>query len=287
MSIGDVLDGSFRALRATFATAAVLVLLVHGPYQLLSSLAFARLVPELDDLVGLEQTIVDPVAGFELMARVASVGTLSGLVGVVVNVVIGAAVVWCVLQVDRGETPAVAAALRTAVSRIGATLGGSLVLLVAGGLALGFTAIVFVVLFAVALPLGVLIALPVVPLAFLVFAALFYLIPAVAVVEGNGPLLTLQRVLWVLGRRFWRVIGVTFLISLLVSVITLGLGLGLGFLAQLSGGFGWVVEAATNTLVALISVPLTVIAALLVYLDARIRIEGYDLELRAGGAAAR
>lgn len=283
MTVGDVLDGTLRALRATFAVTALLVLLVQGPFQLLSSLAFARVVPELSGPVDLERTLEDPAAGLDLMVRTMTVGTVSGLLGVIVNVALGAAIVWCVLRADRGEPIAVGPALRTAAERLVATLGGVLLALFGATLVGVVGAVLLGLLIVVAPPLGLVLALPLVPVVLLVFAALMYLIPPVAVVEGGGPLATLQRVLWVIGRRLGRVLAVTFLISLLVMAITLGLTFAMGFLAELSGPWGWVVEGATNTVVALVSVPLTVIAALLVYLDARIRLEGFDLELRARG----
>jgi len=283
MSIGDVLDGAFRALRATFATAALLVLLVQGPYQLLSSLAFARLLPELGDAVDLERAIEDPSAGLGLALRAASVVTLSSLVGLVVNVVLAAAIVWCVLRVDRGQAATVGGALRTAVGRMGATLGGSLLVLFAGGSLLGLGLLVLTLLVVVAPPVGLVTLLVAAPVAFLVLAAVLYLVPAVAVVEARGPLATIGRCLWVLGRRFWRVLSVTLLVSLLLAAITLGLSLAMALLAGLAGPAGWIVEAVASTVVALVSVPVTAIAALLVYLDARIRLEGLDLELRSRG----
>jgi hypothetical protein len=283
MTVGDVLDGTLRALRATFAVTALLVLLVQGPFQLLSSLAFARVVPELSGPVDLERTLEDPAAGLDLMVRTMTVGTVSGLLGVIVNVALGAAIVWCVLRADRGEPIAVGPALRTAAERLVATLGGVLLALFGATLVGVVGAVLLGLLIVVAPPLGIVLALPLIPVVLLVFAALMYLIPPVAVVEGGGPLATLQRVLWVIGRRLGRVLAVTFLISLLVMAITLGLTFAMGFLAELSGPWAWVVEGATNTVVALVSVPLTVIAALLVYLDARIRLEGFDLELRARG----
>lgn len=281
LTVGDILDSSFRALRATFATAAVLVLLVQGPYQMVSSLIITRVLPDFDDPAQLEQNFADPAAAIDFFIRIASVGTVVGIVGMVVNVLVGAAVVWVMLRADQDLPTGVGAALGAAGRRLWATLGGSAVLLLMGFGALLGLGLVIAAAFAASPPLGVLVAVPTLPLSFLLFLALIYLIPPVAVVEERGPWHTLRRCFWVLGRRFGRVLGVTLLMTLLVSVITVSLTLPLGFLAEVVGPWGWVVDGSASTLAALVSVPLSMAAALLLYLDARVRLEGYDLELRA------
>jgi hypothetical protein len=52
-------------------------------------------------------------------------------------------------------------------------------------------------------------------------------------------------------------------------------------LAGLLPAGGWALEALGTTTGQLISVPLSAAAALLVYLDVRVRTEGLDLEVRA------
>jgi hypothetical protein len=278
LTVGDVLDGAFRLLRPTFTRAALLVLLVVGPYQLLSNLVFARLVPELSDPGAFAQPGVefDPV---ELLARVGGWGVVLQVLGLLVHVIVGAAVVALAGQADRAEPLDVLAALRTAVARSGATVGGSVLMLVAGVLAL---LVVVPVLVGVAFVpiLGIVVVLAAVVFGFGVAAGAYSLIVPVAVVEDRGAWTTFTRALWVLRVRFWRVVGVTLLVSLLLALVGFAVVLPLGLLSFVAGPLGWIVDGAASTVVSLLVVPVTAYAALLVYLDARVRREGLDLELR-------
>jgi hypothetical protein len=286
MTVGDVLDGAFRALRATFATAAVVILLVQGPFQLVSNLVFVRALPELDDPVAMERLFTEGTAEVAVLARAAAYGGAIAIVGLLVQVIVGAALVWVAVRTDRGQQARAGAALHASLTCSGATLGGT-VLVGLSALAAGVlvTAVV-ALLFAVAEVLGLLALLVVIPGAFLGSVALFgafLLVLPIAVIEGNGAWTTFRRALWVVRGRFWRVVGIMLLLGLVIMAVSIGFSLVLGVGAQLAGELRWIVDAVSGTVAALITAPVTVFVALLVYLDARVRLEGYDLELRARG----
>ena len=292
MSISDLLDGCFRGLRATFGPVLILVLVLVAPVSVLTNLALARLAPGVlsspfgaafDDQPPTPDQFGDPFAVF-------GVSTLAGLFTYVIGLLISAAVLVLVLEVDQGREADLAAAVRGALRVFGTTLGASL-LLVAGGIAafvafvLGTVVLVFIPILGIILV--VLVLLPAGLGLMLVFFATTSLVVPIAVAERGGVIHTLSRVWWVLRRRFWRVIGVTALVGLLVMAVTGGLQFGTMIAAMLLPAGGWLVTSVGEVLGQLVSIPVTAFAALLIYLDARIRLEGLDVQLRARGIAGR
>jgi hypothetical protein len=286
LTVGDVLDGSFRVLRATFATVALVVLVVQGPYQLVSSLVLFTTLPELLDPTAMERLFTEGTFEVDLAVRALAYGGAVMIVGLLVQVIVGGALAWVALRADRGEDATVGAALRASFAVSGATMGGTvLVGLVGFGVLLALATVVGVA-FAIAPVLGVLMLLAAVPAAVILSAAFFggfYLVLPIAVAEERGPWRTFQRAMWVVRRRFWRVVGLMLLLVLVIAAVSLGFSLALGFLSALAGPWRWVVEGVTATATAILTVPIATFAALLLYLDARVRLEGYDLEVRTRG----
>jgi hypothetical protein len=286
LTVGDVLDGAFRALRATFATAAIVILLVQGPYQLLTSLVFVQALPEASDPVVIERLFTEGTADVALASRALAYGGAVAIVGLLVQVIVGAALAWLALRTDRGEEVSAGAALRASFSCSGATLGGTvLVGLLGFGVALLASALV-ALLFAISTPLGVIALIVAVPAAVIAMAALFgayLMVIPIAVAEQAGALTTFRRALWVVRGRFWRTVGVMLLLGLVIGAVSFGFSLALGFLSELAGSLSWIVDAVSATATSLVTTPVTIFVALLLYLDARVRLEGYDLEVRARG----
>jgi hypothetical protein len=286
LTVGDVLDGSFRVLRATFATVALVVLVVQGPYQLASSLVLFTTLPELLDPVAMERLFTEGSFEVDLAVRALAYGGGAMIAGLLVQVLVGGALAWVALRTDRGEDATVGAAIRASFGVSGATMGGTvLVGFVGFGVLLALASVVGLA-FAIAVPLGVLVLLAAIPAGVVLGAAAFggfYLVLPIAVAEERGPWRTFQRALWVVRRRFWRVVGLMLLLVLVIAAISFGFSLALGFLSELAGPWRWVVEGVTATATAILTVPIATFAALLLYLDARVRLEGYDLEVRARG----
>jgi hypothetical protein len=286
LTVGDVLDGSFRILRATFATVALVILVVQGPYQLLSSLVLFTTLPELLDADTMERLVTEGSFEVDLAVRALAYGGGAMIVGLLVQVLVGGALAWVALRTDRGEDATVGAALRASFAVSGPTMGGTVLVGFVGlGVLLTLATLVGVA-FAIAVPLGVVLLLAAIPAAVILAAAFFgafYLVLPIAVAEEQGPWRTFQRAIWVVRRRFWRVVGLMLLLVLVIAAVSLGFSLALGFLSGLAGSWRWVVEGVTATATAILTVPIAIFAALLLYLDARVRLEGYDLEVRARG----
>jgi hypothetical protein len=285
LSVGDILDGAFRALRATIGPVALLVVVLLGPVQLLFNLVLSRLVPgAVGAGFGDAFIDVDDALGAGDLGAIFGSTFLFGLLSWLITLVVGAAVVALVLQLDRGGTTDVGAAIRDAIGVLWSVLAAT-VLLGIGGFAAFFGFVLLAVLAGVAIPvlglvLGVLLFLPAGTIGGLALLGLVNLVVPIAVVEREGPLVTIGRAWWVLRRRFWRVVGITALIGLLVIIVTIAVSLPFTLASAVAGGFGWVLESVGQVLGQVASVPLTSFAALLLYLDARARFEGLDLQLR-------
>lgn len=281
LAVNDMLDGAFTLLRACFAIVALVILVVQAPYQLLTSLTLAQYLPELGDPLLFDT--LDEALAFDLLGRAVGWGLLVTVLGLLVGVIVNAAVVATALEVDRGATPTVGSVLRASLSRAGATIGASL--LAALATMVGFVAVLAVLLpFAlVVAPLAVVLAVPLLLVLALLATALGSLVIPVAMVEGRGAWQTFTRALWVLRRRFGRVLGMTVLAGLVVLLVTFAISFALSAVGLLAGPLAWVVDGLNGVLVSIVSTPITAFVALLVYLDARVRLEGLDLRLRAQG----
>jgi hypothetical protein len=285
LTVADILDGSFGVLRRIFVPALILLLVLVGPVQLLSNLLLQRVQPAAFSPffeLGAEQV---PLVGPDIAALL-GLGSLLGLVGFVVNIITGAAVVALALHADRGDEPDAMQAVRDALGRFWAITGATL-LVVLGGLFVLVAVVLAAVAVALIPVLGVILIvvgfLPLGMLGFLLWVAISSLLVPVAMVERGGPIVTLQRVGWILRRRFWRVLGITALVGLVVMAVSVGLGLTFGIAVAFAGPVAWILQTISDVLLSSVLVPVTGVAALLVYLDTRVREEGLDLQVRAGG----
>jgi hypothetical protein len=285
LSVGDILDGSFKALRATIGPVALLVVTLLGPVQLLFNLVLSRLVPgAVGAGFGDAFVDVDDAIGTGDLGAIFGSTFLFGILSWLITLVVGAAVVALVLQLDRGRENDIGVAIRDAMGVLWPVLAAT-VLLGFGAFAAFFGFVLLAVLVSVAIPilglvLAFLVFLPAGIIGGLALLGLINLVVPIAVVERQGPIDTITRAWWVLRRRFWRVVGITALIGLLVGVVTIAVSLPFTIASAFAGGFGWVLESVGSVAAQIASVPLTSFAALLLYLDARARFEGLDLQLR-------
>jgi hypothetical protein len=280
LSVGDILDGAFRLLRASFGRVALLVLIVVGPVQLLSAFVTTRLLPDPFAVpeVGQEMPVLDDAA----VASLFSATALTGLLGFIVHVLVSGAIVWLVLREAPGSSVEPGQALRGSLGRAWPLLGGSALV------GLLWMAVAFVVvaviaaLFMVAWPLAILVAIPTGVVGVGLAVASTSLVIPVAMLEPDaGAGRVAGRALGLVRRRLGRMLGVTLLVMLVLMVVTFAVTMVLGIASFVAGPVGWVVDGVTGTLAAVITTPVTALAALLLYIDARVRLEGWDLQLRA------
>jgi hypothetical protein len=259
MSVGDVLDGAFKLLRANARTILTIVAAISLPLQVVSSFALRRsFSPGLLNILG-DPTVAEAAADQsvddgQLIVQLATVG-----LALLATPFIAGAVSRVVAASYLGRSMGPAEALKGTVRRFGALLVAFVVvhlLELVGLLACGVGAIA-------------------------VMGLCTMVAPAI-IVEDLGPIAGVKRS-WRLGRkRFWGVVG----ISVLAGIISSTLGNILGTAPQLvalflGGDWAWVLIAIAAVAASMVSAPVVSIVATLLYFDARIRHEGFDLQVMA------
>jgi hypothetical protein len=105
--------------------------------------------------------------------------------------------------------------------------------------------------------------------------------PAIAI-EESGPFAGIGRSTRLARSRYWPTMGVALLAGVIAYFMGQALGAAPNIVALIIGlRYGWILLSAGNILVAFVTIPLITIVATLLYLDARIRNEGFDLQLVA------
>lgn len=284
LTVSDTLDGIVRLFRAIFGRAVLVVVVITGPFQLASSLVFDRILPTSAAGFGLPMPGADvPQVEFDMtvVAQILMAGVVLAIVSVLVGLVVAGALVALADAADRAETLSAGTAIGIAFKRLGATLGATLLLMCAGIAAMIALGVVLVPMMIIAPPVGFVALFGSVMLLGLFGAALSYLIVPIALTEATGPVATFRRALWVARYRFGRLMGITILVAVLVLAVTASVTAAFFALSFVAGPFAWVIDGVNSTVVSIVSAPVTTLAAFLVHLDARIRLEGFDLTVRA------
>jgi hypothetical protein len=106
---------------------------------------------------------------------------------------------------------------------------------------------------------------------------LFLVVAPAIVIEGLGPWAGVRRSVQLTRVRYGAVLGVSILIAIVSTLLTVALsGLSLVFSFF---SWGWIVDVICRGASSLVTEPFVAAAATLVYLDLRVRAEGLDLEL--------
>lgn len=270
MGLGEVLDTSFRLLRVCAGPAALLILLLLGPVQVLASTAF----------VSPTEVFNEPVPT-EVDARLLLLAAAGSLLALFVQPLVMSALTWMGAHADEQHRPDWRDALRHGARRYWAVLGAFALLALAG------TGVAVVVVLVVAL-LGavggglpaVLVGLPL-GLGVLVLTigllVLGYLTVPCIVVEGQGPVSGLRRAWHLLRRRFWPTIGVSLAVGVAFSLLGGAVSSAISIPAFFGIPGAWVFVALGGIVDRLVTVPLGAFAALAIHVDQRIRTEGYDV----------
>ena len=264
MSFSDVLDGAFRLLRANLATIVLVTAVFFVPLELISAFLSRdlfggqSLLRVFQDPSLAEQDFGGGLSGVELGG---TIGT--SLLGLLITPFVGGAITQVVAASYLGRQLSAGDAIRTTGRRVWALLGAA----------------IFVhVIEAVGLVLCLLPAL--VAMTFLICTT-----PAV-VIEWLGPLKSMRRSLALVRPRFWPVLGIAVVSGLLAAFLKGVLSTPFTLGAELVGfRWGFILLAVGSIVPALLASPFVSIVATLVYFDARIRHEGFDLQMIARGLA--
>jgi hypothetical protein len=257
MSTSDILDGAFKLLRANARSILLVVATFIVPIELLvgflqrNTFGGRSFLDAMRDPASASSQS-DPSSTYTVLAVTFAV---AWLVGPIVCGGVSRVVMASYLGGELKPKEAVLAALRRAPALLVATILVHVVELIGG----------------IACIIPILFLMP-----FFVMAA-----PAISI-EQLGPIAGIRRSISLSSRRYWPTMGV----ALLAGVIAYFLGQILGFIPNLIALFiglryGWILVSASGILVSFITIPLITIVATLLYLDARIRLEGFDLQIVA------
>jgi len=270
MMFSDLLDGSFRLLKANLGT----IVLVAAVFLIPVNLVAAFFQRDLLGGHGFFDLMQDPSLVEEAAGPGPSTGPLVGSL-------IGAFATVLVTPFIGGATSRIVAA-----SYLGGELGAGPAMRATWRRFLVLLAVFFMTLLLKGAGLVLCLVGALVPM------TLFLVTTPVVMLEETGPIRTMARSVVLVRPRFWPVMGVGVASGLLASV--LGNILATPFsLAALAIGYrwGWILAAIGAILPALLTTPFVSILATLVYFDLRIRNEGFDLQMIAAelarGAPAR
>ena len=293
MTVGDVLDGAFKLMKANARSVLTIVAVFVVPLQLLAAfsqrnaLGGAGLLDVVNDPSVAEaasesgQSNADLI--LSLIATFLNILVLPFLAGAI-SLVVGASYLGQELRAGealrrtaRRGWSLFAAWVIVHVLESAALVVAVVVAVVAGVAGAGVLLVVLLVAF------GFLAGIPLL----LAVMALSVLTAPAIVVEELGPIRGVRRSWSLVRRRFWPVLG----IALLAGVISFVLGNVLGTVPQLLAlvvglEWGWLLLAFGAIVTALVTQPIVAIVATLQYFDARIRFEGFDLQVIAAELAA-
>ena len=299
MTVGDILDQSFSLYRKNFTTLVGIVAVVHVPLlvlQIAGGLLFGTQLINRNGSFALTQTqSLATLAGIGILglsaivAGLASIFETSALSVVVSERLLGNSVN---LRQAYGRALSHWRALLAMIFIIfGATVFCLLLLFIplvlllvlvgalsgtgTGSAAAALSTSLFACLICLALPI-VLIG------SYAVSVRLLFA-PQAIVLENMGGIDGLRRSWRLVRGSFWRVLGITLVLSILVAIIGQGPAYVIAIVANLLPFpvLGLVINATAQSLINVIVLPLQFAAFTLLYYDLRIRKEGFDLQLMA------
>lgn len=255
MSLGDILDASFRLMRANFWTIAGIISVLVIPLQLAAALA-QRSLFNGNSVITVFNNAANGIQTQTQTSDSQSIATsITALISFLILPFAAGAISKVVAASYLGETVSAGQALGSAARRWWALL-----------LAWFFVHLLEILA-------GIALILP-----GLLIMALYVSVAPAIVTERLGPFRGMRRS-WRLNRpRMWGILGICIVSGLIFSVtadvVSVPLEIG-AFAVGLH--WGWILLFAGGVVASLVSIPLNAIVATLVYFDGQIRNEGFDL----------
>jgi uncharacterized membrane protein YeaQ/YmgE (transglycosylase-associated protein family) len=256
LSVGEVLDASFKIVRQSFGVLAGCVLVVALPLNILDTLITASTVDHAFN--------VDSTAGSNLDTGTVWAGVIVRFaLSVVLSALAAAACFRAVSGLYLGERPTIGESLSFAASRLMPVI------------ALAF------LYFLGLIPAFLLLIIPGIWLS-IAWTVSF---PAL-LSEGLSPTAALGRSFQLVRGRWWPTFGAVLLMNILVGIISAviaGILTATLVASTASEPTAAVINTIANTLSAVVTLPISAAVLTVLYFDLRVRKEGYDLQLLARG----
>ena len=287
LGLGEILDGAFRACRrspgATFGSALLIqavIAVVAVVLGFVFSGSFVEPTPAMSDSEALSSAV-----GILSLVGWLTLGTVAGGLLIQGILVISTARAVLDLKSGFGQTWRI---LRPGLLR----LTGLVVLMVAApAVAITLLVLLFAALIALLDGAGIVIVVlaSLASLAAMVWVSVKLAVtPAVIILEGTGVFRSIARAWQVTRANWWRVFGILALTGLIVSVLLQVLSIPFSLIVNLSviqspdaavAVIGPVIAAAGSLLVAGVAYAFQSAVTSLVYVDLRMRREGFDVAL--------
>jgi hypothetical protein len=267
MTLGDILDGAFKLLKANL----VVAVLVTAAFQLPLDVVSAFLQRNVLGGVGLLRFFQDPSLieetnplPFSSLGELAGVLVIEGVLRqYLVPFLVGCALAPVVMASYSGQQFTPGQAIGMVLRRLPLAL------------------VAFACVHLLELVGAVFCFLPA-----LIAMAFFALTAPAFSIERLGPINAMGRSVELVGPRFWPVLGISLLAGLIAYFVNSALGWVFQLPAQIIGlGVAWPLLALGTLLPSLITMPFIALVATLLYLDARIRREGLDLQMSAASSS--
>jgi hypothetical protein len=256
MTMGDILDASFKLLRANFVTIAGVICLLVVPLQLIAAIA------ERNFLGGNSVVNVfnNAANGFQTQTQTSDTSSIASSISSLISLLVlpfaAGAISKLVAGSYLGEEIGVREALGSALRRWWALLLAWILVHLLEGVAT----------IALILP------------GLLVMSLCVAVSPAI-VLERLGPIRGIRRSWRLDRRRMWGILGICLMTGLIFSITASIVVVPLEAAAFAMGlHWGWILLFVAGVVSSLVSIPLNAIVATLVYFDGRIRNEGFDLQ---------
>ncbi len=308
LSVGEILDGAFAAVRRTPQPTlgfAAIVMTVYGVVVTGTTLALTHLVkgvtapvsgqPLTSANTGYFGKVEAPTLAVIIIAQFLATTLLTGMLASVLghSVLgrpIGVTEAWRLTRARLGAL--FGTVLLSWLIVFGTAIGGSLLSVLAwAGLRAGHVAALGVLLMVIAIPASI------------VFGVIFFVrlaaAPGVVMLEGQRPSASIRRSWRLVRKSSWRVFGILLLAELIVLVATGVLTVPFSVIGTLAGGHGsgnvltfGATSSTTPILTAIIigvggivagavTRPVMAGVQVLLYVDLRMRREGFDIALQS------
>ena len=253
LALGEILDVAIKLVRRNWRTLAVLVLVVAVPVAVINFLVTASTTTYDATL-----DVRSPEDGSAYDAG----QFVNTLLGIALYLVVSVGCVQVVGEAYMGRTPAWPSALRFGARRALPALGLSILYIL--GLFFGFIALVIPAIF---------------------LAVRWSVAWPALVLERRGPIAALGRSWHLVSGFWWKCFGTLLIAYLLLIVVSIAFGAVIGgvlaALSSVDSFLGLVLQQAVNVALQVFTLPLVAAVTVVLYVDLRVRKEGFDLALAA------
>lgn len=292
LSVGEILDASFKVYGRNFVTMAKAILVVAIPFSLISALIHASITTTtttssgLSGLSGSNTTTSTSVS--------AAVGLLLVELVTIVSAAVSTAIIYRVVgDAYLGQPPSWRVALRGGLRKANSVLWLTFLTIVVYALGIGVTVAAIVLAIQVSPALGVLLGfvlgIPAICAGVWFFVAAQLAVPSLMLEDYRG-LKALLRGVRLSRHLWWRCFGCLLLIGLIVGILTdivSGVALALLLAVAHSKLARVAVYLVTSVLATVLFSPITASALVVLSIDLRVRKEGYDIQLLASQLGPR